>query len=64
LKTQYSEAMRFGTLSRLMLMAKKPWTDRGLATEYASEYRQQLNFAAYQGQVGNTRQQLRVKKWG
>jgi hypothetical protein len=24
---------------------------------------QQLNFAAYQAQVGNTRERLRVKKW-
>lgn len=64
LKSQYSEAMRYGTLSRLMMMNKKPWTDRGLASEYASMYRSQTNFAAYQGQVGNTRQQLRVKSWG
>ena len=64
LKTEYSDAIRCGVLSRLMLMGKKPWGDRPLATEYANKWREQLNFAAYQSQVGNTRQQLRVKKWG
>lgn len=64
LKSQYSDAMRHGTLSRLMMMGKKPWGDRPLATEYQRMYQQDLNFAAYQGQVGNTRQPLRVKSWG
>lgn len=63
LLSQYSDAMRFGTLSRLMVMAKKPWTDRALATAYLGEWNKALNFAAYQVQVGNTRQQLRVKTW-
>lgn len=63
LKSQYSEAMRYGTLARLMMM-KKPWVDRPLASEYASRYQKHLNFAAYQAQVGNTRQPLRVKSWG
>lgn len=62
--TQYSEPLRHGTLSRLMLMAKKPWTDRELATEYGNRYQAALNFAAYQAQVGNTRRPLRVRKWG
>lgn len=61
---QYSDAMRYGTLSRLMVMGKKPWTDRDLATAYMGKWQEQLNFAAYQAQVGNTRERLRVKKWG
>lgn len=64
LKTQHSETMRFGVLSRLMLMGGKKWTDRPLAAEYRTEWNKALNFAAYQGQVGNTRQRLRVRKWG
>ncbi|OGA97137.1 MAG: hypothetical protein A3E79_00215 [Burkholderiales bacterium RIFCSPHIGHO2_12_FULL_61_11] len=64
LKRQYSDAMRYGTLARLMVMAKKPWTDRALATYYSGEWNKALNFAAYQAQVGNTREHLRVKKWG
>jgi hypothetical protein len=64
LLTQYSEAMRFGVLSRLMLMAKKPWQDRALGAAYAGEYQRAKNFAAYQSQVGNTRKILRVRKWG
>lgn len=64
LKSQYSEAIRFGTLARLMVMGKKPWTDRELAVAYARQYMEQLNFAGYQAQVGNTRERLRVRKWG
>lgn len=64
LLTQCSEALRYGTLSRLMLMAKKPWTDRPLATEYGQRWNAALNFAAYQAQVGNTRRPLRTKNWG
>ncbi len=64
LLSQYSEAMRFGTLARLMVMPKKPWTDRPLATAYLGEWNKALNFAAYQVQTGNTRAPLRVRKWG
>lgn len=64
LLTQHSEAIRYGTLSRLMMMSKKPWTDRPLAAEYSQRWHSELNFAAYQAQVGNTRQPLRVKKYG
>lgn len=64
LKSQYSEAIRFGVLSRLMVMGKKPWTDLALAGLYDGRWHGELNFAAYQVQVGNTRAQLRVKKWG
>lgn len=64
LKSQYSDAMRYGTLARLMVMAKKPWTDRALATAYLGEWHKALNFAAYQVQVGHTRERLRVKQWG
>lgn len=64
LLSQYSEALRFGTLSRLMVMAKKPWTDRALATAYMGEWHKALNFAAYQSQAGNTRAPLRIRKWG
>lgn len=63
LLSQYSAALRYGTLARLMVMGKKPWTDRVLATAYMEEWHKALNFAAYQVQVGNTRERLRVKKW-
>lgn len=61
--TQYSDAMRYGTLSRLMVMGKKPWGDRPLAIAYDGRYQSALNFAAYQAAVGNSRKPLRVKKW-
>lgn len=64
LVTQYSEAMRLGTLARLMLMGNKTWSNPALAMEYRTAWNQQKAFAAYQGQVGNTRQHLRTKKWG
>lgn len=63
LLTQHSEAIRHGTLARLMKM-KKPWGDRPLAMDYESRWHQALNFVAYQAQVGNTRQPLRTKKHG
>lgn len=62
LLSQYSEALRFGTLFRLMAMGKKSWTDRELAVEYRTNWNAQLNLAAYQAQVGNTRHQLRTRK--
>lgn len=62
LKSQCSEAMRYGTLARLMAMAKKPWTDRALASAYLGLWHEKLNFAAYQAKVGNTREHLRVRK--
>jgi hypothetical protein len=58
------EAIRAGVLSRLMLMSKKPWTDRELAVFYQGKWNQELNFWACQTQRGNTRQILRVKSWG
>lgn len=64
LRSQYSEAMRYGTLFRLKVMAKKPWTDRDLASAYLLEWNKALNFAAYQVQVGQARERLRVKQWG
>lgn len=64
LLTKYGDAIRYGTLSRLMVMGKKPWGDRPLAVEYGQRWHAALNFAAYQAQVGNTRQPLRVKKHG
>lgn len=63
LLTQHSEAIRYGVLATLMKM-KKPWGDRPLAMDYESRWHSALNFAAYQAQVGNTRQPLRVKKHG
>ena len=64
LMSQYSDAMRFGVLARLMEMGKKPWTDRELAAKYFADWRQAVSFAAYQVQVGNTRAPLRVRSYG
>lgn len=64
LKSQHSETMRFGVLSRLKVMGGVKWMDRPLAAEYRTEWIKALNLAAYQGQVGNTRRPLRVRKWG
>lgn len=64
LRTEHSEAIRYGVLSRLMVMGKKPWGDRPLATVYEGRWNAALNHAAYQAQVGNTSERLRTKKWG
>lgn len=62
MRSQESEAIRFGVLYRLMRMAKKPWTDRELSSDYETRYNQLTNFAAYKAQVGNTREHLRTRK--
>lgn len=64
LLTVYSDAMRFGTLARLMVMGNKPWTDRVLAGDYRTQWEQKVGYAAYQADSGNTRKTLRVRKWG
>lgn len=64
LLSQYSDAMRVGTLAKLLVMGDRPWTDRSMAAVYLSDYQRILSFAAYQGAIGNTRKHLRVKKWG
>lgn len=64
LLTVYSDAMRVGTLARLMVMGNKPWTDRALASDYRTQWEQKVGYAAYQVDVGNTRKTLRVRKWG
>jgi hypothetical protein len=63
IKGQYSEAIRYGVLSRLMVMGKKPWTDRPQGEKYEGKWNIECSFAATQGQRGNTRAPLRVKKW-
>jgi len=64
LLSQHMEAIKAGTLSGLMKMMKKPWSNPGLSGEYRNEWNTLTNRAAYQAQVGNTGKLLRVKKWG
>lgn len=61
---EYGETLRYGVLSRLMRMGKKPWSDRELAVDYEARWNSGLNFAAYRAQTGSTRKRLRVKKYG
>lgn len=61
---QFSEAMRFGVLYRLMAQGNKPWTDRALAIAYLSNWNSHLSLAAVQGQTGHVRRRLRVKSHG
>ena len=61
---QHVEAIKAGTLSGLMKMMKKPWSNPGLSGEYQREWNTLTSRAAYQAQVGNTGNLLRVKKWG
>lgn len=63
LKFQHLEALRTGTLSRLMRMGAKPWADRVLAADYGAEYLRLCNLAASNAQTSNTRKRLRVRKW-
>lgn len=64
LLTVHSEAIRYGTLARLLRMGKKPWADRELSVFYDQKYQQALNYAANNADQGNTRRPLRVRKWG
>lgn len=64
LYTDYLEAMRTGTLARLMAMGRKHWTDREGAAFYASEYGKKVDFAASKARNGNTRKPLRTRAWG
>lgn len=64
LKSEHVESLRVGTLSRLMLMGGKPWTDRSLGQEYAADYARLCSFAATSAQNGNTKQRLRTRKAG
>lgn len=58
------EAIKAGTLARLMAMQKKPWTNTSLAQFYIGEWGRHCNLAATHAQQGNTRARLRVRKWG
>lgn len=60
LKTEHLEAIRVGTLARLMRMGGKPWTDRELAGFYQAEFNRLMNAGATRAQLGNTRQRLRT----
>lgn len=64
LKFQHLEAMRTGTLQRLMQMGGKPWTDRQLAAKYAADYQSMCIVASTAAKRGNTRAPLRSRKWG
>lgn len=64
LGTEHREAMRTGTLARLMVMPKKPWRDLELASFYRTQYESLLALAAVNAQTGNTRHLLRTRKWG
>lgn len=63
LLTVHAEAIRAGTLARLMRMGSKPWTDRDLSSYYENQYQQKLQLAATNAQHGNTRGPLRTRKW-
>lgn len=58
------EAIKAGTLYRLKVMGKKPWSDRDMAQVHATDYARHCNLAATHAQQGNTRARLRVRKWG
>lgn len=58
------EAIRAGVLSRLMLMAKKPWSAPEQGVMYRADYASRTQFSATTAQRGNTRGPLRTRKWG
>lgn len=64
LYTEWLEAMRMGTLSRLMAMGRKHWTDREGAVFYAGEYAKKVTLAGTRAQNDNTRKPLRTRAWG
>lgn len=61
LKFQHLEALRTGTLSRLMVMANKPWSNPAQAGFYAAEYNRLVQHAASNARMGNTRRLLRSR---
>jgi hypothetical protein len=40
--TQHADALIWGTLARLYMMPKKPWSDKELAQQYQKQYRQEI----------------------
>ena len=62
LLNQYSEEIKVGVLSRMMVM-NRPWRDLVLAAKYEGDYNEKMNFVAYQSAVGKTKQRLRSRKW-
>lgn len=60
---QYRSALVNGTLSRLYMASKKPWTDFALGAEHARKFNSEMAFAAYQGDAGHTRKILRTRIW-
>lgn len=40
--THHLDALTWGTLARLYMMPKKPWTDKNLAAEYSKKFRQEI----------------------
>lgn len=63
-KSQHREALRVGTLARLMAMGKKPWTDRDMALDHRNTFTSLAVHAAYQAAAGNTRKPLRARTYG
>jgi hypothetical protein len=61
LKFQHLEALRTGTLSRLMAMAGKPWSAPPQSMLYAAEYQRLVQHAASNARMGNTRRLLRSR---
>lgn len=51
---QFADEIRQGTLSRLMLMAGKPWSNPQLGAFYAGEYARKATLAANRALNGNT----------
>jgi hypothetical protein len=64
LRDQHLQAMRTGTLARLMRMGKKPWTDRELSAFYEGEFVRLKSLAAHNAQQGNAGARLRTGKTG
>lgn len=62
--TRHVEHMREGVLGRLMVMAKKPWSNPDQGVMYLSAYHAGKTRIAAEAANGFTRKPLRVRKWG
>jgi hypothetical protein len=58
------EAFRVGVLSRLMLMAGKPWSAAAQGGMYRRDYETAVQNAANDAQRNNTRALMRTRPWG
>jgi hypothetical protein len=60
LRDRHFDVIAKGAKSALMLMAKKPWTDRDLSLKYANDFSIAIGQEAVRNDMGRTRMPIRT----